>query len=95
MPTYVVISLAKDKTALDAAVKDVIPEESRFRLKNDSGWLVVYDGISKELSNKLGITGQKEEEPIRVSSALVLSIGSYYGRGPSDMWEWLSLKKAP
>ncbi|WP_146187727.1 hypothetical protein [Limnohabitans sp. T6-5] len=92
MPIFVVISLAKDTGPLNAAVVSAIPEADRHQLVNDRGWLVRFDGTSTGLSGHLEITGQSEGEKSRVGAALVTPISAYYGRGPNDMWEWLSVK---
>lgn len=92
MPIFLVIPLASNVEPLNEAVRNVLPEHDRHQLLNNRGWLVAYNGTSKELTNHLGITGQAEGERSPVGSAIVAPIGSYYGRGSNDMWEWLSLK---
>lgn len=53
-------------------------------LLNNGGYLVAFNGTSKELSDRLEISeGQS-------GTAIVASIGSYYGRAPNDVWEWMS-----
>jgi hypothetical protein len=46
-------------------------------------FLVSYKGTSIELSNLLGITDGSQ------GLAIVLAIGSYYGRASTDTWEWI------
>jgi hypothetical protein len=46
--------------------------------------LVAFKGTSKELSDLLEIsTGQN-------GPAIVASIGSYFGRASTDIWEWVA-----
>ena len=92
MPVFLVIPLSKETAPLNAAVQSMLEEHSRHPLVNDRGWLVTYNGTSKELTNHLGITGQADGDKSPIGPAIVAPISSYYGRGPNDMWEWLSLK---
>lgn len=92
MPVFVVVPLAADVTRLDDAVMSTIGATNRHQLQNGRGWLVQFSGTSVELSNHIGITGQAEGQSSATGSAMVAPISSYYGRGPNDMWEWLSLK---
>lgn len=94
MPVFAVIPLATDATPLNEAVVDAFADSSRFKLANGGGWLVVFDGTSKAVCDHIGITGQPEGESSKTGSALVIPFSSYYGRGSSDMWEWLALKIA-
>jgi hypothetical protein len=41
-----------------------------------------------EVSNALGITDGSN------GSAIVVSIGSYYGRASSDIWEWMKVRQS-
>jgi hypothetical protein len=49
-------------------------------------WFVAGGGTSVDVSNILGITTGA------TSSAIVLSINSYYGRASTNVWEWLKVK---
>lgn len=51
-----------------------------------SGFMVSYNGTSKELSNVLGITEGTS------GTAVVASISSYYGRAPTDIWDWVKTR---
>lgn len=92
MPIYIAISLQPTQTKLDEAVIANVLTHDCHRLQNDRGWLIKYDGTTVELSNALGITGQAKGQPSPVGSAIVAPIGAYYGRGPTDMWEWLKTR---
>lgn len=92
MPIFLVIPLASNTGPLNEAVRGMLPEHDRHQLANDRGWLVTYNGTTKELTNRLGVTGQAQGEKSPIGSAIVAPISSYYGRGPNDMWEWLALK---
>lgn len=93
MPVYLITPLSTTTDALNAAVEHAIAEPTdRYRLPADRGWLIRYPGTSVELSNHVGITGQPPGEPATLGSAMVLPIVAYYGRGPTDMWEWIKTR---
>lgn len=93
MPVFAVIPLVTDSSLLDAAVEKTIKlPGDRFKLAANSGWLVFFDGTTKAVCDHIGITGQPKGEPSPFGPALVVPFSSYYGRGSSEMWEWLALK---
>jgi hypothetical protein len=92
MPVFIAVPLANNITALDVAVNGAFESKNCYKLQNDSGWLISFDGTTNQLTDALGITGQPKGTPTPVGSTLVSLVGAYYGRGPTDMWEWLSLK---
>lgn len=69
--------------ALSAEINSAVAEHDRYQI-NNGGWLIKFDGTSRELSDKLKISTDPS-----ISSALVVSISGYYGRGSTDMWEWI------
>ncbi|MDH0852095.1 hypothetical protein N5D66_29510 [Delftia tsuruhatensis] len=73
-------------------VEHGIPSHDRLELTGGRAWLISFRGTSIELSNHLGITGQAEGEAIKLSSVLITSVGSYYGRASADLWEWLKTR---
>lgn len=73
---------------LDAEIKSAISEHERYPLKS-GGWLIKFDGTSKELSDKLKITSDTPADA-SIATAMVAAISGYYGRGPTDMWEWIA-----
>ena len=93
MPIYIAVPLATTPTQLDAAVaKHFKLQSDKYKLQNDRGWLIRFDGTTVELSNKLEITGQAEGEKSPVGSAIVVPVASYFGRGPTDMGEWIKTR---
>lgn len=92
MPIYQLTPLANNLPQVNAVVERAIDPGARYRLGGNAGWLVSYRGTSVELSKFLGITGQPEGEPPSVYSILITSVGSYYGRGSNEMWEWLKTR---
>ncbi len=75
---------------LKASVEKHIAKEDRYKLQNDAGWLIRFSGTTVELSNALEITGPAPATPI--GSTVVVLMSGYYGRGPTDMWEWLKTR---
>lgn len=89
MPVYLVNSLRRDSTPVNDAVGRHIAPPDRYQLPEDRGWFVKFDGTTIELSNRLEITGQEKGVASPVGPALVIPVTGYYGRGSTDMWEWL------
>jgi hypothetical protein len=84
MSVFVISPLTGNHEALAVAVKQALPELDAYRLAN-GGWLVKFGGTSNELSDKLGVTGNNAVH----GSTLIAAMSGYYGRGPTEMWEWL------
>jgi hypothetical protein len=93
MPIYIAVPLTSESTALDAAVEQRIANPAdRHRLQSNRGWLIKFGGTTIELSNHLQITGQEKGMLSTVESTIVVPVTGYYGRGPTDMWEWLKTR---
>lgn len=91
MALYLAVSLAPNETAFNNAVQRTIAASDRFRLQENRGWLIRSDRTSVELSNEIGVTNP-ENTPTPIGSAIIVTISSYYGRGPVDMWEWIKTR---
>jgi len=52
----------------------------------------VHDGPVRELAIQLGVRGGGADDPL--ADGIVLSVGTYSGRAPTDLWEWLRAKGA-
>lgn len=92
MGIFLITPLAENIDKLDAVVASSLNERDRYKLAGKAGWLVSYPGTSVELSNQLGITGQPEGVPASLTSVLITSVSTYYGRGSAEMWEWLKTR---
>jgi len=87
MALYMVVSLGPSAPAIDSAI--VLRFGGDFYRLEPGKWLVSTGfQTSKEVSNALGITA----DPPATSNltGVVTAIKGYYGRGPSDLWEWFS-----
>jgi len=93
MPIYIAVPLLVESSALDAAVDQSIPSPAdRYKLQSNRGWLIKFEGTTVELSDHVGLTGQEKGQPSTLGSAIIVPISGYYGRGPTDMWEWLKTR---
>lgn len=92
MPIYLAIPLISESDLLNTAVELHVEASDRYKLQADRGWLVRYEGTTRELCDKIGLTGQAKGEQSPVGSALIVPVTTYYGRGPSEMWEWLKTR---
>ncbi len=92
MAVYLLVPIAQNADRLDAAVLAHVKEADRYQIANRAGWFVRFGGTSVELGSHLTITGQKPGEPSPVGAVIISLVTSYYGRGNSDMWEWLKLR---
>lgn len=93
MPIYIAVPLLPDSSALNAAVEKCIESHTdRYKLQSDRGWLIKFDGTTVELSDHIGLTGQTQGVPSQLGSAIIVPVSGYYGRGPTDMWEWIKTR---
>ena len=49
-------------------------------------WLISAPRTAKEVSDALGISDA------RSGTGIVITAGPYYGRAPSDVWDWISTR---
>lgn len=92
MQIYIAVPLTNDAAAFDEAVRETIPAPNRYKLQANAGWLVQFDGTTVELSNAIGVTGQPKGTSAPLGSVIFVPVSGYYGRGPTDMWEWLKTR---
>lgn len=79
------VTALSDPEAVEEKIKAVIPDENdRYELA-EGQWLVVFEGISRTLAEKLNIRGEPH-----VSTGIVLPVMSYSGRAEPSLWEWLN-----
>ena len=92
MAIYLVTPLAHNADKVKQAVTSNLEAADYLELQARAGWLVKYAGTSVELSRVLGVTPKVISGPTEIGSVLITSVGSYYGRGPTPMWEWLKTR---
>lgn len=99
MATYLIIPL--ESTTINKELEDridtVIKNSSdKFIFPNKNACLVTFNGISTELRDQLHLSGSAPEdkekfEPI-AASIFFVAPGGFNGYGPSQLWEWLTVK---
>ncbi len=92
MAIYIAVPLIPASEPLNEAVEHNVDQLDRYKLQADRGWLIRFKGTSVELSNHLGITNSDPENKKSIGSAIIVPVSYYYGRGPTEMWEWLKIK---
>lgn len=90
MAIYLITPLARNSDAVRTALNACFQPADWLELQGRAGWFVSYPGTSVELSAELGIT--PADNTPKLGSVLITSVGSYYGRGPTPMWEWLKTR---
>lgn len=84
MTVFVVIPTGRLEV-LEHSINSKFPAANK-KLPNGE-WLVAFPGTAIELSNELGITPDGKG-----GLGMVLAITSYYGRAPTDVWEWITTR---
>lgn len=79
-----VIFRVGDPAAIRAALERHFPNDHRDL--GDNEWLVSGSGTAQEISNRLGVTDGTS------GAAIIFSMQSYYGRAPTDIWDWIKTK---
>jgi len=81
------ISLASagiyDPATLGARIASVYPAD--YLLIGGVNWFIVGEGTAKDVADKLGLA----EPPV---SGIVVAVSGYFGRAPSNIWEWLGAR---
>lgn len=84
MAIFLVVPTISDSGALTASMQ---AQQDQGRIKYfelpRGEFFVSYKGTSQELSDLLQITDGTS------GSAIVSSVGSYYGRAGTNIWEWV------
>jgi hypothetical protein len=79
MAIFMVVPTSEGKIA--TKLQETLP--GKFYLLPKGEFLVQYAGTSKDLSDFLGITDGAN------GAAVVASLSGYFGRAPTDIWEWM------
>lgn len=82
--TIFVIFRVSDTKKMSAALERAFPKN--HLLVAQGQWLVSAAGTAKDVSDKLGITEGAS------GAATIFSMGNYFGRAPTDVWEWIKTK---
>jgi hypothetical protein len=74
----------KPETKLNLAIIQEFPDN--FIAIGSGQWFVAGNGTAKDVSDRLGITSGEN------GSAIVVTVGGYYGRAATNIWEWVAAK---
>lgn len=80
-----VITPLDDAANLGVKMHETFP--GKFYAMPNGGFLLSTDGTSKIVGDTLDI----EENKAGLGRVIVTSASGYWGYGPLDMWEWLSI----
>jgi hypothetical protein len=83
MGIFVIFRVA-DPAKIKAAVEAEFPLDNISLDHNE--WLVSMKGTAKEVSDKLKISDASN------GAAIVFGMSNYFGRAPSDVWDWVKAK---
>lgn len=84
MNIFLVIPTFPLRPELGATIEAKFKDEF-YKLPNGE-WLVAFDGTTQGLSDELGITDGSN------GTGIVAMMSGYYGRAPTDIWEWLKTR---
>ena len=87
-PVYFVVALSNVE-AIRKRLREVVPDETMVFELGEDKWFVSFEGISRDLAEKLGIRGKPN-----IGSGIVIPVTSYSGRANPVLWEWLNFRMA-
>ena len=82
--TIFALMLPTAEPRLAEKIAEVFPAD-HLRV-SDTQWLVSSGGTTQDISAKLGISDGTS------GAAIVLAVSSYFGRAPTNIWEWMKVK---
>lgn len=86
MALYVVFRVVTPEPVA-AAIQREFPAPDSMSLGNNE-WLISTPLPAADLADKIGIG--KNSSP--AYNGIVFRMGSYYGRAPTDVWDWIKAK---
>ncbi|MEO6864877.1 MAG: hypothetical protein ABI229_05445 [Gemmatimonadaceae bacterium] len=75
--------------ALAPVLEVAYPDSERYKLA-EGQWLVADAGTAMDVSTKLRVVGDGSP-----STAVVITMGGYFGRYAAPLWEWIKAKQSP
>jgi hypothetical protein len=82
MDVFVVFRV-KPRDGMEAAIRRLYAD-SHYALP-DGVWLIASSETAKQIGEKLGV-GTPD------LSAMIFKMGGYYGRAPTEIWDWIKAK---
>ena len=80
-----VVFLVREPARMEREVLRAFPND-HLRLSNNE-WLIAAPGTAREVSEKLQLA-----PGVEAGAAIVFSMANYYGRAPTEVWEWIRTK---
>ncbi len=81
-----VIFRVSNPSKLEAELAREFPDD--HRVLSEGQYLVAAKGSAKDVSDRLKITG----EGGGTGPAIIFRMLNYYGRAPTDIWDWVKVK---
>jgi hypothetical protein len=88
--TIFVILLPVPQPAVVEAIKKAFPNDCLS--VNEMQWLVSTAGTASDVSAKIGVYDPKNPTALPTGTAVVFSTNGYFGRAPTNIWEWIKTK---
>ena len=88
MTVFVILRVA-DPPRMKAAIAANFPDDS-IELQSDE-WLISATGTAQEMAIRLGVN-KLEGGGGETGAAIICSIGNYWGRAATEIWEWIKTK---
>lgn len=80
------VAITSNAEAVAEKIQNEFEADDTYKLADDK-WFVVFDGISRELAERIGIRTRPH-----IGTGVVMPVDSYSGRAPTQLWEWLKLQ---
>ena len=89
MALYLITAIGESGPAIEKSIAEKY-SGNFYKIDPSKWWVSSPATTSKDLSDQLGIT---TDPPIVFgTTGIVVAVKGYFGRGPSDMWEWVAAK---
>lgn len=88
--TIFAILMPTPQPGIEQEIMKIFPND--FLKLNETQWLVSGVGTAIDISGKLGIHRPTGSTEAPTGSAVVLATSSYFGRAPSNVWDWFKVK---
>jgi hypothetical protein len=88
--TIFAVLLPVPQSAVAEAIKRAFPND--HLPINDTQWLISAVGTAIDVTAKIGVVEPGNPQGPHTGNALVFATSGYYGRGPTNIWEWIKTK---
>jgi hypothetical protein len=91
MALFVVVALQNSAQAIGKSIADNFADDF-YEVEKDKWFVATTLVTAKQVSDKLGITTDDKLPVPPILTGIVVRVGGYFGRGSTDMWEWIAAK---